>query len=101
MRLLDVHVKMEMKFCGVCHSDVHLGHNDFGGTIFPLVPGHELIGTVVEIGPKVTKVKIGDNVGVGVMIDSCLDCEACKDGDECYCINGGFTHTYNSTKKQD
>ena len=95
----DMHVKFEMKYCGVCHSDVHLGHNDLGGSIFPMVPGHELIGTVVEVGPKVTKVKVGDNVGVGCMIDSCLECEACKDGDEIYCLKGGSTHTYNSMKK--
>ena len=94
----DHHVKFEMKYCGICHSDVHLGANDLGGTIFPLVPGHELIGTVVEVGPKVTKVKVGDNVGVGCMIDSCLDCEACTAGDEIYCMKGGSTHTYNSTK---
>jgi uncharacterized zinc-type alcohol dehydrogenase-like protein len=63
-----------------------------------MVPGHELVGTVVEIGAKVTKVKVGDNAGVGVMIDSCLTCETCVNGDEQYCESGGYVHTYNSKK---
>jgi uncharacterized zinc-type alcohol dehydrogenase-like protein len=91
-------VKFEMKYCGVCHSDCHLGLNHLGGSMFPMVPGHELCGTVVEVGAKVTKVKVGDNVGVGCIADSCLNCDTCKGGDEQYCENGGNTHTYNSMK---
>ncbi len=94
----DFDVKFEMKYCGICHSDVHLGLNHLGGSIYPMVPGHELVGTVVEVGPKVTKVKVGDNVGVGCIIDSCLACDSCHQGDEQYCEKGGNTHTYNSMK---
>ena len=68
--------------CGVCHSDCHLGLNELGGSIFPMVPGHELIGTVTEVGSSVTKVKVGDNVGVGVIKDACLVCGTCKSDDE-------------------
>jgi uncharacterized zinc-type alcohol dehydrogenase-like protein len=92
------HVKIEMKFCGVCHTDCHFGLNELGGSIYPMVPGHELVGTVVEVGDKVTKVKLGDNAGVGVIIDSCLTCDSCLGGDEQYCEKGGYTHTYNSKK---
>ena len=91
-------VKFEMLFCGICHSDLHLGNNDLGGSMYPIVPGHELIGKVTEVGPDVTKVKIGDRVGVGCIIDSCLDCQTCHDGEENYCENGGSTHTYNTLK---
>ena len=88
-----------MKFCGVCHSDCHLGLNHLTGTTYPIVPGHELCGTVVEVGPKVTTVKVGDNVGVGCMIDSCMGCETCKAGDEIRCEQGGSLHTYNTMRK--
>lgn len=63
-----------MKYCGICHTDVHLSANDLGSTMYPIVPGHELAGTVTEVGSKVTKVKTGDNVGVGCIVDACLDC---------------------------
>jgi len=95
----DYDVRFEMKYCGICHSDCHLGHNDLGGSIYPMVPGHELIGTVTEVGSKVTKVVVGDNVGVGVIKDSCLDCDTCARGDEQYCEKGNSVHTYNSMKK--
>jgi alcohol dehydrogenase (NADP+) len=84
----DFDVRFEMKFCGVCHSDCHIGHNDLGDAMFPMVPGHELIGTVTEVGAKVTKVKVGDNVGVGCIKDSCLGCPTCERGDEQYCEKG-------------
>ena len=96
----DHDVKFEMKYCGVCHSDCHIGNNDLGDAIYPMVPGHELIGTVTEVGAKVTKVKVGDNVGVGVIKDACLDCPQCAIGDEQYCEKGGKVHTYNSMKTQ-
>ena len=78
----DFDVKFEMHYCGVCHSDVHLGLNHLKNAIYPIVPGHELVGKVVEVGPKVTKVKVGDNVGVGCISDACLECKTCEFGDE-------------------
>lgn len=86
-----------MLYCGICHTDIHFGENDMGGTTYPLVPGHELLGKVVEVGSKVTKVKVGDHVGVGCFIDSCLDCPRCKEGDEQYC-DKGMTGTYAGEK---
>ena len=71
----------------------------FPGSMYPIVPGHELVGTVVEVGGKVTRVAVGDNVGVGCIRDSCLSCDLCDSGEECYCENG-FTHTYNTPKKK-
>ena len=94
----DYDVKFELKYSGICHSDCHLGLNHLGGSIYPMVPGHELAGTVVEVGSKVTKVKVGDNVGVGCIKDSCLNCEYCNRHDEQYCEKG-MTHTYNSFKE--
>jgi len=91
-------VKFDMKYCGICHSDLTLGSNDLGNAMYPLVPGHELCGIVSDVGDKVTKVKVGDKVGVGCMIDACLDCQTCNDGDEMLCENGGSTHTYNTMK---
>jgi uncharacterized zinc-type alcohol dehydrogenase-like protein len=94
----DYDVRFEMKFCGICHSDVHIGQNDLGGCIYPIVPGHELVGTVVEVGSKVQRCKVGDNVGVGCIIDSCMKCSFCDESEEQYCLGGGNTHTYNSRK---
>ena len=94
-------VTFEMKFCGICHSDVHIAKNDFGKlrpTNYPCVPGHELAGVVTSVGSKVTKVKVGDNVGVGCISDSCLNCDNCKTGEEHLCING-MTGTYNGQIK--
>jgi len=68
-----------MLYSGICHTDVHLAGNDMGSTIYPIVPGHELLGVVTEVGSKVTKFKVGDYVGVGCIVDSCLDCEWCKE----------------------
>ena len=76
----DFDVRFEIKYCGISHSDSHLGHNDLKYSIFPMVPGQELIGTVSEIGSKVSKVKVGDNVGLGAIKDSCLECDTCKKG---------------------
>lgn len=75
-------VKMNVHFCGVCHSDLKYGLNLTGACTFPLVPGHEFVGEVVEVGSKVTKVKVGDFAGVGVLSDSCLKCHSCDTGDE-------------------
>jgi len=78
----DWDVKFEMHYCGICHSDCHLGLNHLGGAMYPMVPGHELVGVVTEVGSKVTKVAVGDKVGVGCIIDSCLECGTCHGGDE-------------------
>lgn len=90
-------VKFELLFCGICHSDCHSGHNDWGRTRYPFVGGHELFGRVVEIGSAVTKVQVGDLVGVGCIVDSCLDCASCHKGNEQYC-NKGMTGTYGGTR---
>ena len=87
-----------MLYAGICHTDVHAVKNDFGGAVFPFVPGHELLGEVTEIGNEVTRFKVGDKVGVGCLVDSCLECEQCKDDHENYCDNQ-MTGTYNGQKR--
>ena len=98
----DFDVKFEMLYCGICHSDCHIGTNLLGpigaGCHYPFVGGHELLGRVTEVGAKVTKFKVGDNVGVGCFIETCKDCQMCNDGEECYCEKG-MTQTYNDVKK--
>jgi uncharacterized zinc-type alcohol dehydrogenase-like protein len=93
-------VEIEILFCGVCHSDLHTARNDWGGTIYPVVPGHEIIGRVLSVGSEVTKFKVGDNVGIGCMVDSCQHCAACKQGLEQYCEEG-MVGTYNGTDLHD
>jgi uncharacterized zinc-type alcohol dehydrogenase-like protein len=88
-------VEIKILFCGVCHSDIHTARDEWGGTQFPVVPGHEIVGTVTRVGGNVTKFKEGDTVGVGCFVDSCMHCESCKDDQEQYCENG-HTQTYNS-----
>lgn len=88
-------VLIDIKFCGVCHSDVHQVKDDWGGAIYPMVPGHEIAGIVERVGEKVTKFKAGDRVGVGCMVDSCKECGSCADGDENYCEKGNI-QTYNA-----
>jgi uncharacterized zinc-type alcohol dehydrogenase-like protein len=92
----DVHI--EIQYCGVCHSDIHQVRDEWGPGIFPMVPGHEIVGRVLAVGSKVTKFKIGDIAGVGCMVDSCLDCPSCHEGLEQYCENG-FVGTYNGKEK--
>jgi uncharacterized zinc-type alcohol dehydrogenase-like protein len=87
-------VKLEILYCGVCHSDLHTARNEWKNTQYPSVPGHEVVGKVVAVGNKVTKFKVGDFAGVGCMVDSCGKCGSCHDGEEQYCDNG-FTGTYN------
>lgn len=90
----DVCIKIE--YCGVCHSDLHTVRNEWGGaTMYPMVPGHEIVGHVTAVGSNVTKFKVGDTVGVGCMVDSCLKCDECKANREQYCYEGN-TQTYNS-----
>ncbi len=95
-------VLIDILYCGVCHSDLHQVKNDWGNTLYPCVPGHEIIGKVVEAGSAVGKFKVGDTVGVGCMIDSCGHCNPCKDGEENYCEGPvSFTATYNGPMKPD
>jgi uncharacterized zinc-type alcohol dehydrogenase-like protein len=95
-------VAIEVLYCGVCHSDIHQVANDWKNTIYPCVPGHEIIGRVAEVGAAVTKFKVGDTVGVGCMIDSCHQCKPCKDGEEQFCQGPhGATMTYNGYWKPD
>ena len=78
----DFDVKLDIEYCGVCHSDVSITTNYLGGCTYPVIPGHEMVGTVVEIGPKVTKLKLGDKAGIGVISDSCLSCKSCHNDEE-------------------
>ena len=89
-------VEIEILFCGVCHSDLHTARNEWHGTIYPCVPGHEIVGKIVNAGSHVKKFKVGDFAAVGCMVDSCRECEYCKEGLEQYCEEG-MTGTYNST----
>lgn len=91
-------VRIEILYSGICHSDLHQARDDWGGARFPMVPGHEIIGRVVEVGANVTRLKAGDFAGVGCMVDSCRRCEACADDLEQYCAEGA-TLTYNSTER--
>jgi alcohol dehydrogenase (NADP+) len=88
-------VQIEIVYCGVCHSDLHQVRSEWQGTLYPCVPGHEIIGRVSALGRDVTKFKVGEMVGVGCLVDSCQHCESCVEGLEQYCENG-FTGTYNS-----
>jgi alcohol dehydrogenase (NADP+) len=91
-------VKIEILFCGVCHSDIHQARNEWQGSVYPVVPGHEIVGRVTKVGSQVQSFKTGDVAGVGVMVDSCRECASCAEGLEQYCENG-FIFTYNSPDK--
>ena len=91
-------VEIDILYCGVCHSDLHTVRNEWGGTKYPSVPGHEIVGRVTKVGGAVTKFSVGDLVGVGCMVDSCRECESCKEGLEQYCEEGNIG-TYNSADK--
>ncbi|MFF9816279.1 NAD(P)-dependent alcohol dehydrogenase [Streptomyces sp. NPDC014006] len=92
-------VLIDIKYAGICHSDIHQAREGWGEAIFPMVPGHEIAGVVAEVGSGVTKYKVGDRVGVGCMVDSCRECENCKAGQEQYCTGGGMIGTYNAIGK--
>jgi uncharacterized zinc-type alcohol dehydrogenase-like protein len=93
-------VAIDILYCGVCHSDLHTVRSEWGGTQYPCVPGHEIVGRVTAIGNDVTKFKVGDLVGVGCMVDSCRSCKSCNEGLEQYCEGpAGFTGTYNGPMK--
>jgi len=92
----DVHIQIQ--FCGVCHTDLHIARNEWGGTTYPCVPGHEIVGRVVKVGAQVKKFKEGDLAAVGCMVDSCRTCESCRDGLEQFCEKGTI-FTYNAPDK--
>jgi alcohol dehydrogenase (NADP+) len=91
-------VRIDILYSGVCHSDLHQARNEWGGTIYPCVPGHEIVGRVTKVGSEVRKFKVGDVAAVGCMVDSCRVCPSCEAGDEQYCENG-FILTYNGADK--
>ncbi len=92
----DVHI--DIKFCGICHSDIHTVRGEWGDVQYPLVPGHEIAGVVAAVGSDVTKFAVGDRVGVGCMVNSCRECENCEKGLEQFCLKGN-TLTYGSTDR--
>ncbi len=96
--ILQNDVQIDILYCGVCHSDLHQVKGEWGNAIFPMVPGHEIVGKVINLGNATTKFNIGDLVGVGVFIDSCRTCKNCNDGWENYCENG-MTGTYNGYER--
>jgi len=106
LKQMDIHrrevtpmdVEIDILYCGVCHSDLHTARNDWGGTIYPAVPGHEIVGRITKVGNEVTKFKVGDLAAVGCLVDSCRECESCKQDLEQYCLNGS-TGTYNGQDK--
>jgi uncharacterized zinc-type alcohol dehydrogenase-like protein len=93
-------VLIEILYCGVCHSDIHQARDEWGNSIFPMVPGHEIVGRIVAVGAEVSRFKEGDIAGVGCFVDSCRVCRNCKDGEEQYCENH-LVSTYNGTEKDE
>ena len=91
-------VALDIHYAGICHSDIHQAREEWGPALFPMVPGHEIAGIVTQVGPGVTKFKVGDRIGVGVFIDSCRNCKACKAGLQQYCSEG-MTGTYNGYER--
>src|SRR5688572_30667876 len=91
-------VLIDILYCGVCHSDIHQVRDEWGGSIFPMVPGHEIVGRVAQAGAQVGRFKVGDVVGVGVFVDSCRQCPSCRSGEEQYC-DEGMTGTYNARER--
>ena len=92
-------VAIAIRYCGVCHSDLHTARGEWSGTLYPCVPGHEIVGEVTAVGNAVTRFRVGDIVGVGCMVDSCQKCEPCRQGLEQYC-EPGFTGTYNGPTQE-
>ncbi len=91
-------VQIDIRYCGVCHSDLHFARNDWGMTVYPIVPGHEIVGVVSAVGEHVKKFKVGDFAGIGCLVDSCRECDNCKEGLEQYC-NNGWVGTYGGMEK--
>ncbi|MHB8481357.1 MAG: NAD(P)-dependent alcohol dehydrogenase [Nitrospiria bacterium] len=94
----DHDVVIDIQYCGICHSDIHQARDEWGGSAFPMVPGHEIVGMVSQVGGKVARYKVGDRVGVGCFVDSCRRCEACEQSLQQYCINGA-SWTYNGVEQ--
>lgn len=92
-------VVVDILYCGVCHSDLHFVRNDWGISLFPMVPGHEIVGKVSDVGSEVTKYEVGDTVGIGCLVDSCRECDNCKEDLEQFCQNGP-TFTYSAPERQ-
>ena len=92
---LDTDVEIDILFCGVCHSDIHMARDEWGGAVYPVVPGHEIVGRVTRVGAKVTRFRPGDMAAVGCMVDSCRTCAHCAKGLEQFCASGA-TFTYNA-----
>ncbi|HEV7902367.1 MAG TPA: NAD(P)-dependent alcohol dehydrogenase [Pyrinomonadaceae bacterium] len=93
-------VLIEILYCGVCHSDIHQARDEWGNSIYPMVPGHEIVGRVARVGAEVTHFKVGDLAGVGCFVDSCRACASCREGVEQYC-EGHLVSTYNGTEKDE
>lgn len=93
----DNDILIEILYCGVCHSDIHQARGEWGNSIFPMVPGHEIVGRVAKVGSKVSRHKVGDIAGVGCFVDSCRTCSSCSSGEEQYC-KGHVAFTYNGTE---
>lgn len=98
-RAVQAHdVEIEILYCGICHSDLHSARNEWRGTLYPIVPGHEIVGRIVKVGDHVKKFKVGEFAGVGCMVDSCRECEHCKNDLEQFCDQGSVL-TFNSPDK--
>lgn len=95
---LDHDVVIDIQYCGICHSDIHQVSDEWGGSTFPMVPGHEIAGIVSQVGTNVSRYKVGERVGVGCFVDSCRKCSPCRDGLEQYCVEG-CTLTYNDVER--
>ena len=89
-------VVLSIDYCGICHSDIHQVRGEWGRELYPMVPGHEIVGHVTAIGSNVHKFKVGDRAAVGVIVESCMHCENCKADLEVYCTDGGARDTYNA-----
>ena len=93
-------IVIDIDFCGICHSDIHQARNEWSNAIYPMVPGHEIVGRVAQVGAEVKKFKVGDRAAVGCMVDSCRECPSCKESEEQYCERFQTVFTYNSRDKQ-
>ncbi len=91
-------VQIQILYCGICHSDLHFARNEWGMTVFPIVPGHEIVGRVTAVGDHVKKFKVGDIAGIGCLVDSCRECDNCKEGLEQYCSQGSV-FSYNGNER--
>lgn len=92
-------VLIEILFSGICHSDIHQVRSEWGPAKYPMVPGHEIVGRITEVGSSVTKFKVGDLAGIGCMVDSCKECPTCQGGQEQFCEKGETVWTYNSLER--